>query len=561
MKIFTVFVGFILWAPPALSASVPAQASNGMVVCQNAVASRIGVETLENGGNAVDAAIATAFALAVVHPSAGNIGGGGFLVFLSSEGDVTTYDFREKAPKLSSSEMWVANGKYDADRHHNSYLSVGVPGTVAGLHLAWVENGSLSWSELVRPAIKLAEKGVIVTHSLADSLALTLPRMQPYPGSMAQFTKNGKPFSPGDTLIQTDLARSLRDIANDGPAGFYEGRIASLLHSDMKENGGILTQADLREYSAIVRPPVRSTYRGFEIISMGLPSSGGICLVEMLNVLEGYDIRELGFGSAATFHLYAESMRLAFRDRAQFLGDSDFVPTIPTSRLTSKEYAIALQSRINEDRASSSILPSPSTQIGRESEETTHISVVDSDRNAVSLTYTLEQAYGSGIVSPGTGFLLNNEMGDFNPMRGLTTKDGSIGTTPNLVAPEKRMLSSMTPTIVRKGESLFGVFGSPGGRTIINTVLQLIVNAVDFDMNAQEAVDAARIHHQWWPDRIVYERLIVSPDTISILERMGHETIARTRQGAAEIILINEETGRLEAGSDGRVSDGGAAGH
>jgi gamma-glutamyltranspeptidase/glutathione hydrolase len=544
-----------------LAANGPQYASQGMVVSQNALASEAGAQVLREGGSAIDAAVATAFALAVTHPTAGNIGGGGFLIHRPAKGDAQTYDFREKAPAAAYPEMWLDEaGNYDYEKHHSSHLAVGVPGTVAGLYLAWQDGGTLPWARLVAPAIALARDGFTVTHGLARSLNTTgMRRFEPYPASVAQFTKDGTPYEAGDRLVQRDLAATLQRIAEAGPKGFYEGETADLLVKEMAANGGIITHDDLKAYEAVRRAPILGSYRGYEIIGMPPPSSGGVTMVQMLNVLEGYDLSASGFGSARTLHLMTEAMRRGYANRARYLGDPDFNPDMPLMELLSKDYADLLRGSIDESTAS--VSDPGSFTWGYESPETTHFSVVDSARNAVSVTYTLEYSYGSGIVVPGAGFLLNNEMGDFNGKPGLTDTRGLIGTPPNVAEPGKRMLSSMSPTIVAKDGALFMVTGSPGGRTIINTTLQTILNVVDHGMNAQAAVDAGRIHHQWLPDRISYEAQLFSPDTVKLLEALGHETRAQSRQGVAEVIVVNPETGVLEGGVDGRAPDGGAAGH
>ena len=530
-----------------------------MVVSQNEIASRVGVDVLREGGRAVDAAVATALVLAVTHPHAGNVGGGGFLVYRPASGEPVAYDFREVAPAGSSPTMFLTNGEYDFDRHHNSHLSVGVPGTVAGLHLAWREQGRLPWKRLIEPAIALARDGFTVTDGLARSLKSVRPQMEKYPASLAQFSNDGTPYEVGDVLRQPDLARTLERIGDEGPAGFYEGETALLIEREMKANGGLITREDLTAYQARKRTPIRGTYRGYEIISMPPISSGGAALVEMLNILEGYDLAASGFGSAATVHLVVESMRRAYADRARYLGDPELNPQMPIDRLISKEYAAELRQSIQRDRASAS---SSATFVWpSQGRETTHLSVVDAERNAVSLTYTLEQGYGSKIVVPGAGFLLNNQMGDFNAGPGLTTAEGLIGTEPNLAAPGKRMLSSMTPTIVAKDGHVFIVTGTRGGRGIINIVLLTILNVIDFGMNIQEAVDALRFHHQWFPDRIDYERYGLSPDTITLLETRGHRLQESRTQGTVEAILFNVEEDLLEGAMDRRVPDGAAIGY
>jgi gamma-glutamyltranspeptidase / glutathione hydrolase len=537
----------------------PVRAKQGMVATQNFMASQVGVEVLWAGGTAVDAAVASAFALAVTHPAAGNIGGGGFLLYRPATGDPVAYDFRETAPAGSSPTMFLTGGVYDPMKHHESHLAVGVPGTVAGLHMAWRAHGRLPWRRLLDPAIVLARDGFVVTPGLAASLRHVLPAMEGSPAAKAQFTRKGVPYEAGDVLQQPDLADTLERIADRGPAGFYEGKTAELIEADMKASGGLITRADLKAYQARTRVPLRGTYRGYDVVAMPPVSSGGTALLEMLNLLEGYDLKAKGFGSADTVHVMAESMRRAYADRARYLGDPDQNPDLPIARLVSKDYAQALRATISEKKASPS---SPSAfEWPAESHETTHVSVIDSDRNAVALTYTLEDSYGVKTVVPGAGFLLNNEMGDFNAGPGLTTAEGLIGTDPNLAAPGKRMLSSMTPTILAKNGKVVLAIGSPGGRTIINTVLETIVNVVDFRMNVQEAIDAPRFHHQWLPDRILFERYGLSPDTVALLRARGHEMKeGEDAQGVAEGVFYDAAADLLEGGSDRRAPDGAAIG-
>jgi gamma-glutamyltranspeptidase/glutathione hydrolase len=547
--------------PTPSHAAQPVRARNGMVASQSFIASQVGADVLWDGGNATDAAVATAFALAVVHPTAGNIGGGGFLVSRTKDGAATTFDFRETAPAASRAEMFIKDGKYDAELHHNSHVAVGVPGTVAGLFAAWQKQGSqkLPWRRLVEPAVILAREGFIVTDGLARSLKGVLPSMKKYPASVAQFSRAGVPYEMGDILRQPDLAKTLERIAEDGPEGFYKGETARLIAKEMKANGGLITEDDLKNYAVRQRMPITGNYRGYQVISMPPVSSGGVALVEMLNVLEGYDLAKDGPRSAVTIHRITEAMRRAFADRARFLGDPDSNKSMPLARLTSREYAAELRKTIRDDKASVS---TPTTfEWPAESDETTHLSVVDRDLNAVSLTYTLEAGYGSKIVVPGGGFLLNNEMGDFNAGPGLTDANGLIGTDPNLAQPGKRMLSSMTPTILAKDGELFMVIGSPGGRTIINTVLLTILNVIDFGMNIQDAIDFPRFHHQWLPDRIAAEKHGFSPDTIALLKQRGHSvTESPFGQGVAEGIVWNKVDKVLEGGADRRAPDGAAIG-
>ena len=554
-----VVVALALLVAAVGGSSQPTRARRGMVVASDSVAAEVGRDVLQAGGSAVDAAVATAFALAVTLPAAGNIGGGGFLVYRAADGSDSAYDFRETAPAAASPEMFLSGGVYDAERHHDSHVAVGVPGSVAGLHRAWSDHGRLSWRRLVEPAISLARDGFVLTHARAASLAGVLPRMARYPAAVAAFSNAGVPYAAGERFRQPDLAGTLERIAAEGPDGFYRGRTASLLAREMAEHGGLITEADLAAYEPRVREPIRGTYRGYEIVSMPPPSSGGITLVQMLNVLEGYDLQAAGYGSAINVHRIAEAMRRGFADRARHLGDPDFNPAMPVLRLTSKEYAAGLRGTIDAERASRS---GPDTfEWPATGNETTHVSVVDADRNAVALTTTLEQSYGSKIAVPGAGFLLNNEMGDFNAAPGLTTATGLIGTEPNLAAPGKRMLSSMTPTIVARDDRLLMVTGSPGGRTIINTVLHTILNVVDFGMNVQEAVDAPRFHHQWLPDELRYERHGLSPDTAALLEVRGHRLATRASQGAAHAIVFDAEADILEGAADPRRADAAAAGY
>jgi gamma-glutamyltranspeptidase/glutathione hydrolase len=550
-----------LSAAPALAGSQPVRARNGMVVSQHFLASQAGVEVLRDGGGAVDAAVATAFALAVTYPVAGNIGGGGFLVYRPLSGEPAAYDFREKAPARASPTMFLKDGKYDKELHHESYLAVGVPGTVAGLHMAWKEHGMLPWRRLVKPAIVLARDGFVVTDGLARSLKAVLPAMKAHPAALAQFSRAGTPYEAGDILKQPDLARTLERIAARGPAGFYEGETAALIEKDMRDHGGLITRQDLAAYKAVRRAPLRGTYRGLEVLTMPPVSAGGVALLEMLNVLEGYDLAATGFAAALTVHRTAEAMRRAFADRARHLGDPEANPDMPIGRLVSKEYAAGLRRTIRDDRASVS---TPETfESPAESGQTTHLSVVDRARNAVALTFTLEDNWGSKIVVPGAGFLLNNEMGDFNAGPGLTDREGLIGTEPNLAGPGKRMVSSMVPAILARDGKPFLVLGSPGGRKIPNAVLLTVLNVVDFGMNVQEAVEAPRFHHQWLPDRILHEKWAFSADTRALLAARGH-TLSNAwppeSPTGVQAILYDSKEDVLEGGADRRSPDTAAVG-
>ncbi|WP_353266499.1 gamma-glutamyltransferase [Gemmatimonas sp.] len=546
--------------PPARPSSA-VESTSGMVVSASAIASQVGRDVLANGGNAVDAAIATGFALAVTYPTAGNIGGGGFMVIRFPDGRATTIDFRERAPAAATPGMFTdSTGAYSSRIHHRSHKAVGVPGTVAGFDLAHQKYGKVSWAKLVDPAARMADTGFMVPTGLAASLGN--PRLQEqlsaYPATIAAYYRNGKPYAAGDRMVLSDLGNTLTRIRDLRRDGFYKGTTAHLLTAEMRKNGGLITERDLAEYVAQERAPVRGTFKGYEIITMPPPSSGGVAMIEMLNILEGVDLKAAGHNSPLYLHWLAESMRRAFRDRAMFLGDPDFTKP-PIDKLTSKAYAATLRSSIDPLKASPSS-PADVAQ-GYESDETTHFSVVDKDGLAVSVTYTLEAGYGLGAVVEGAGFLLNNEMGDFNGKPGLTDSTGLIGTAPNVAQPGKRMLSSMTPTIIAKDGKLVAVVGSPGGRTIINTVMQVVLNLTAFDMPAQLAVNAGRVHHQWLPNTLTVEREGFDSATIEAVRAKGHVVRVGTQQGTAHSIVIDAKTGKRLGAADPRDRDAGAAGH
>ena len=554
------FVATLAIAPSTISTqqveSIRSQA--GMVSSQQWIASQVGADVLSSGGNAVDAAIATGFALAVTHPTAGNIGGGGFMVIRFPNGQSTAIDFREKAPLASHPEMWLdESGQYSSEVHHRSYKAVGVPGTVAGFDKANRLYGVAAWADLVQPAIDLAGEGFELSESLAGSIARFASRSS-YEATVSAFTKGGAPYQVGESWSQPDLARSLERIRDDRRDGFYQGETASLIAAEMRRGGGLITLEDLSRYQARERATIQGTYRGYDVISMPPPSSGGVAIVTMLNILEAYDLLGMGHNSAEYIHHLAEAMRRAYRDRAQFLADADF-SDVPVQRLTSKEHATWLRRNIDSEHAS--VSHPTDVEMPPESPETTHYSVVDADGMAVSVTYTLESGYGSGIVVPGAGFLLNNEMGDFNAGPGLTNESGLIGTAANLARPQQRMLSSMSPSIVARDGALVAVIGTPGGRTIINTTLQLILNMVDFGMSITEAVAAPRIHHQWLPDRIRVESNGISAQMQSQLEQMGHIVQVGGRQGSANSIGVDLTTGERIGAPDPRSPDSGARGH
>jgi gamma-glutamyltranspeptidase/glutathione hydrolase len=537
----------------------------GMVVSTSAPASDIGAAILKKGGNAVDAAVATAFALAVTHPSAGNIGGGGFMVIRQANGAATTIDYRERAPLASTPTMYLdSTGKIARQLTATGYLAPGVPGTVRGMALAHRQFGKLKWKDVVLPAATLAEKGFALSDALARSLNREVSgSMARYPASVAAYGKpSGGQWAAGDTIILADLGRTLHAIATQGANVFYTGWIADSIAATMAANGGLISKKDLAAYQPKVRAPIRGKYHGYDIISMPPPSSGGVAIVEMLNILERFDLPKLGPMSAQTVHYQIEAMRRAYLDRARYLGDPDFVKNMPITKLTSKAYAKTLAATIDSAHASKSIDLGRDifTQVAatqHEHEETTHFSIVDKWGNAVSNTYTLEGGFGSHVVVSGTGMILNNEMGDFNKKPGETNERGDIGTTPNLIAPGKRMLSSMSPSIVAKNGKLFMVVGSPGGRTIINTVLEIALNAMDFGMDVRQAVDGPRFHHQWLPDSVTFERNALPDSTAQRLQAMGHGVKFGGAQGDGHSIVVRN--GMAFGAADRRSSDSKAS--
>ena len=546
--------------PSLLDRVHPVMARNGMAVTQDALASQVGVEILRQGGNAVDAAVAVGFALAVTLPQAGNLGGGGFmLVHHAANKQTEAIDFRETAPAAIRRDFYLNDkGEVDETRIRYSHQAAGVPGTVAGLAIAHGRHGRLPWFRLLAPAIQLAEQGIPVNLDLALSLHEARERMARWPASRAIFFKSdGSGYQPGELLRQTDLAASLKLIAEQGPPAFYEGEIARRLVADMQANGGLITADDLKNYRVVVREPVRGRYRGYEIVSMPPPSSGGVHLIQLLNMLENWPLAEWGANSAAVVHRLAEAMKLAYADRSEYLGDPDFVK-VPVAGLTSKAYAKELAARIEPNRARPAAEIKPGQPRQHESEQTTHYSVIDRDGNAVAVTYTLNFSYGSGIVAAGTGILLNNEMDDFAAKPGAPNAYGLIGGAANAVAPGKRPLSSMSPTFVLEDGQAGLVTGSPGGSRIITTVLQIVSNIIDHQMNIAEATLAPRMHHQWLPDELRLEEGF-SPDTVRLLREWGHTVVFKEAIGDTQSIV------RTPAGlygfSDTRRPGGLAAGY
>lgn len=551
-------------AMPLISAEarlLPVRASHGMVSSQERRASEIGVEILRRGGNAVDAAVAVGFALAVTLPRAGNLGGGGFMVLhLAKPGTSIAIDYRETAPKAAFADMFLdASGKPDAKKSRDSGLAIGVPGTVRGLALAHERYGSgkLSLAQLIEPAIRLARDGIPVEDDLADSLPAARAKLGRHPASAAIFLRDGKVLARGDRLVQSDLATTLSAIAQGGPDAFYTGRIGEAIASSVTAIGGIMTAADLAAYRPVLREPVRGSYRGHEIVSMPPPSSGGVHLLQILNILEGFDLAKAGAGSAATYHLLAEAMKPAYADRAKWLGDPDRVK-VPMRGLTSKAYAERLRAAIDPQRARKAGEISAGDPLPYEGTQTTHFSVIDSEGNAVANTYTLNLSYGVGMVAAGTGVLLNNEMDDFSAKAGAQNAYGLVGGDANSVAPGARPLSSMTPTIVfRDGKPLL-ITGSPGGSRIISTTLQVVSNVIDHGMNIAQAVAAPRIHHQWLPDVLVHEEGL-SPDTLAILAARGHALRLGATSGSANSIMVTAKG--LEGASDPRQRGTAANGY
>ncbi|CAN5442573.1 gamma-glutamyltransferase [soil metagenome] len=543
----------------------PIYAKHGMVVSSSAIASDIGRDILKAGGNAIDATVATAFALAVTWPSAGNIGGGGFIVYVDKNSQSTTLDFREKAPFAASESMFLDDkGKLIKDLNRLGVLSAGTPGTVAGLFYAHKKYGKLPWKKLVEPAIQLAIKGIPFSYVLNEHSNQQKEIWKKYPSTAKVMLKNGADvYEFGETWKQPDLANTLKQIRDNGQDGFYKGETAKKLTDFIKAQGGLITQKDLDEYQAVERKPITGSYRDYSIVTMGPPSSGGIALIEMLNILEGYELNKLGYKSADYVHVLTESMKRGFADRAEFLGDPEFNENMPINKLTSKEYAKRLRDGIKMDIASVSD-SSKFGQIYDGGQNTTHLSVTDNEGNAVSMTYTIEQSYGSQVIADGLGFFLNDEMGDFNPVPNMTNRQGQIGTKPNLISPGKRMLSSMTPTILLKDNKPVMIIGAPGGRTIINSVLQVIINVIDQNMNIAQAIEEPRIHHQWLPDRIAFQWLSLSKDTQLKLKERGHELLELQPSqtfGGAMGIMIDNKKGYIHGAADSRSQDGGASGY
>jgi len=539
----------------------PVKAQHGMVASVDAMATQVGVDILRQGGNAVDAAIAVGFALAVTHPQAGNLGGGGFMLLRTASGRTAAIDFREMAPARASRDMFLdKQGNADSKLSLTSHLASGTPGTVAGFALAAKKYGTLPLRTLLAPAIKLARDGIIVNDALADDLATYgKENLINHANSRAIFYKaDGKPYQKGDRLVQKNLARSLQLIAQQGADAFYTGRIADEIAGEMAQHGGLIGKADLAAYRAVERKPVSGTYRGYEVFSMPPPSSGGIHIVQILNILENFDLAKWGFGSADAMQVMAEAEKYAYADRSEYLGDPDFVK-VPQQALTSKAYARTLAQQIDVSKARPSSEIKPGKLAPYESNQTTHFSVVDKAGNAVAVTYTLNTYFGSGIVAGNSGILMNNEMDDFSAKPGTPNVYGLVGGEANAIQPAKRPLSSMSPTIVAKEGKTWLVTGSPGGSRIITTVLQMVVNSIDFGMNVAEATNAPRFHHQWLPDQLRVEKGF-SPDTLRLLEAKGQHVKVLPAMGSTQSIMIGPDGMRYGA-SDPRSVDDLSAGY
>ncbi len=542
------------WAQAAAPAPLKSK-TGGMVLSSHILATNIGQKVLDTGGNAVDAAVAVGYALAVVHPAAGNIGGGGFAVIHTVDGQDIVADFREKAPLKATKDMYLDKaGNVVPQASTVGYLAAGTPGTVAGMSAILAKYGTRKLSDLITPAIELADKGFRINTRQEVTMAPMQKVFAKFASSRKYFLKpDGSAYKEGELFVQKDLAATLRLIAGQGPDAFYKGRIANQIDADMKKNGGLVSKEDLAKYSVAWRAPVKGTYRGYEIVSMSPPSSGGTHIIQILNVMEQADIKGMGFASSAALHITAEAMRYAFADRSEYMGDPDFVK-VPADKLIDKAYAKAIYDKIlkNKDKATPSKDVKPGLDI-REGTQTTHYSVVDKKGNAVAVTYTINTSYGSGAAVMGAGFLLNNEMDDFAIKPGVPNVYGLIGSTANEIAPEKRPLSSMSPTIVLKDGKIFMVVGSPGGSRIITTTLQTISNVIDHGMNISEAVMAPRVHMQWVPDELRVEKYGVVKDVADKLAAMGYKVSVQDPMGDVNALLVDQKSGIVYGSTDPRA--------
>ena len=551
MKINLLISSFILSL--TLSAQSPALSPNGMVVSAHPLASEAGIEILKEGGNAIDAAVAVQFALAVVYPNAGNIGGGGFMVYRSTEGKTTALDYRETAPQKAHRDMYLdENGNAITDKSLYGGLAAGIPGTVAGMEEAHRKYGKLSWDKILAPAIKLAENGFGLTDMQVDELNKNKDYFIRYNSNGCAFVKDTE-WSKGDILKQPDLAKTLKLIAKKGSKGFYQGEVADMIIAEMKRNNGIISSDDLKNYKAIWRTPISADYKNYKVISMPPPSSGGIALITLLKTIEKYPVSQWGFQQDSTVQLIVEAERRAYADRAEYLGDPDFIK-VPQKELLEANYIVRRMADINFAQATPSSEIKPIGFTPYESDQTTHYCIVDKDRNAVSVTTTLNGSYGSKVVVDGAGFLLNNEMDDFSVKPGVPNLYGLVGGEANSIAPNKRMLSSMTPTILEKEGKLYMVVGTPGGSTIITSVFQAIINNIEYGFDAQKSVSVPRFHHQWLPDEVQAEDGAITDEVRLRLESKGYKIVPRKPYGRVEAIIIKAD-GTLEGGADSRGDD------
>ena len=562
IKISFIFIILTLISGLQAGSRNPVRGKNGMVVTSHELASQVGIEILKKGGNAVDAAVAVGFALAVVHPTAGNIGGGGFMVIRFPDGNSTTIDFREKAPLKAHRYMYLdESGEIIEDLNMKGYLASGVPGSVVGLTTALEKYGTQKLKKVIAPAIKLAKNGFPVSYNFFNDLVRLKDVFLEFPASAEKFLKdNNEPYEEGQIFKQPDLAKTLKLIASKGADAFYKGKIADLIAEDMAKNGGLITKEDLALYQAIERQPVRGSYRGYELISMAPPSSGGIAVIQTLNILEDFDLKQLGFNSSQYIHLLAETFKQVYCDRAKYLGDNDFVD-VPIQMLIDKKYADSLRLHISQSTATPADQISPGQPPIYEGNHTTHYSIIDKDKMTVAVTTTINSGYGSKVVIAGAGFLMNNEMDDFAAKPGAPNYYGLVSYDVNAIEPEKRMLSSMSPTIIAKDGKVFMTVGAMGGARIITSVIQAILNVIDFKMTVQEAIDAPRIHHQWLPDKIKAEKFALSIDVIKNLTLLGYELAeGKYYFSEAHAIVVDAEEGVYLGAADSRF-EGNAVGY
>ena len=551
-KLFFLLVSIVVFTKGASAQNNPVKYRNGLVVCATRNAAQAGLNILKKGGNAVDAAIAVQFALAVTHPEAGNIGGGGFMVFRSASGEYNTLDFREKAPAAASKNMFLDSaGNVIPDKSIATHQASGVPGAVAGMYEAHKKYGKLKWAELVQPAIDLARNGFVITARFASDLNYIAPELKAH--NTGTYLIKNKKWKAGDVVIQEDLAKTLELIRDNGRDGFYSGNVADEIVAEMQRGSGLITKQDLQDYQAIWRKPLTGNYKGYKIITMPPPSSGGVALLQLLKSVEPYPLKRWGYNQDSTIQVMVEAERRVYADRSKYLGDPDFYK-VPVDSLLNPDYIAMRMKTFNWQAATPSTSIQPGRFVGYESDQTTHFSIVDKDGNAVSITTTLNDTFGSKIFVSGAGFLLNDEMDDFSAKPGVPNMFGLIGGTANSIQPGKRMLSSMTPTIIEKNGKLFMVDGTPGGATIITSVFQTILDVIEFGMDMQQAVDAKRFHHQWLPDEVDTEKGAFDGLTTSKLEQKGYKIIARGQIGRVDAILETPD-GYYEAGADPRGDD------